>query len=116
MKEKKTLRLINADHFIETTTQAIADAEGSLTRDYRNGVLCALRLLEEEPEISAIPLGCLELELVKQIDQGSAHIGKRGKACSNIIDWYGTPNYQRCLETALQGGFIKQEVQNGNNA
>ena len=69
--------------------------------------------IKDIPEIDAIPVGCLELErrdcaFAVQCDMGSSWTMAREKACKNIIEWWKTPSYDKCLEVAGQRGFIKK--------
>ena len=102
------MRLINADALIEKC------GEWYLEEGTETGFIGTLKsLIDEQPTIDAVPIGCLELEkrdcsFADACDMGSSYGRERERACKNIIEWYKTPNYQRCLEVAEQRGFIKE--------
>lgn len=95
------MRLINADKLIAEFMNNTLDHES------------AIELIESVPTIDAIPLGVLELEkrdcsFADQCDMGSSYGKARERACKNIIEWWKTPSYQRCLQVALERGFVKK--------
>ena len=64
--------------------------------------------------IDAVPVGCLELEkrdasFADACDMGSAYSRERERACKNIIEWWESPSYERCLEVATQRGFVQKK-------
>ena len=74
----------------------------------------AIELIERVPTIDAIPIGCLELEkrdcsFANQCDMGGGYERERERACQNIIKWWNTPSYQKCLKVATQRGFVKKK-------
>ena len=82
------------------------------------GSLYAQNHIKELPVIDAVPLGCLELEKLDcgfsdQCDMGSSYSRERERACKNILEWYTTPSYQKCLEYAEKRGFIKKYSHEG---
>lgn len=95
------MRLINADKLIAEFMNNALDYDS------------AIELIESVPTIDAIPIGCLELErrdcsFAVQCDMGSSYERERERACKNIIEWWKTPSYQRCLQVALERGFVKK--------
>lgn len=93
------MRLIDADKLIAEFMN------NSLNYD------SSIELIESMPTIDAIPLGVLELEkrdcgFADQCDMGSSYGRERERACKNIIEWWKTPSYQRCLEVAVSRGFV----------
>ena len=96
------MRLINADELIATFMNNALDFDS------------AIELIESVPTIDAIPIGCLELEkrdcsFANQCDMGGRYEIQMGRACQEIIKWWKTPRYQKCLEVAEQRGFVKQK-------
>lgn len=93
------MRLIDADKLIAEFMNNTLDYES------------AIELIESVPTIDAMPIGCLELEkrdcgFADQCDMGSSYGRERERACRNIIEWWKTPSYQRCLEVAISRGFV----------
>lgn len=71
-------------------------------------------IVDEMPTIDAVPVGCLELEkrdasFADACDMGSAYSRERERACKNIIEWWESPSYERCLEVATQRGFVQKK-------
>ena len=96
------MRLIDADKLIAEFMN------NSLNYD------SSIELIESMPTIDAIPLGVLELEkrdcgFADQCDMGSSYGRERERACKNIIEWWKTPRYQRCLQVALERGFVDKK-------
>lgn len=70
--------------------------------------------IDNLPTIDAIPIGCLELEKADcsfsdQCDMGSSYTRERERACKNIIEWWKTPSYQKCLSVATERGFVSKK-------
>lgn len=94
----------------------LIDAD-KLIAEYMNNTLAydsSIELIESMPTIDAIPLGVLELEkrdcgFAAQCDMGSSYGRERERACKNIIEWWKTPSYQRCLQVALERGFVDKK-------
>ena len=90
---------------------------GELIEKFMNNALdfdSAIELIESTQTIDAIPIGCLELEkrdcgFSDQCDMGSSYTRERERSCKNIIEWWKSPSYQKCLEVATERGFVKQE-------
>ena len=102
--EEREMRLINADELIAKYRDS-----GISTR-----VDNFVELIEDTQTIDAIPIGCLELEkrdcgFADQCDMGSSYGRERERACKNIIDWWKTPSYQKCLDVATERGFVKKK-------
>lgn len=96
------MRLIDADKLIAEFMN------NSLNYD------SSIELIESMLTIDAIPLGVLELEkrdcgFADQCDMGSSYGRERERACKNIIEWWKTPSYQRCLQVALERGFVDKK-------
>lgn len=94
--------LINRQDAIDAFRKATADGD--------KGDFC-VSVIKELPEVEAIPIGCLELEKADCAfsictDMGSSYEYDRERACKNILEWYGSPRYQRCYEVAQKRGFI----------
>ena len=61
---------------------------------------------------NSIPAGCLELEKMDkemniQTDMGGRYDYARAESCNNILEWFRSPAYKRCLKVAHQRGFIR---------
>lgn len=100
------MRLINADDlFLDIQT----DEEMRLGEH----LLWVKERIDKAPTIDAVPIGCLELEkrdcgFADQCDMGSSFTRQRERACKDIIDWWKSPNYKRCLDVAEKRGFMSK--------
>lgn len=104
------MRLVNIDEVKEAIR---IDCENADAKEQK-AIAQALYKLDDVPTIDAIPIGCLELEkrdcsFADQCDMGSSYGRERERACKNIIDWWKTPSYQRCLDVATERGFVKEK-------
>lgn len=110
------MRLIDANKLIEylVLNMRWIDEDDMTVDDTeeKRGIIASL--VGGVPTIDAIPIGCLELEkrdcaFADQCDMGSSYGRERERACKNIIEWWKTPSYQRCLEVAITRGFVDKE-------
>lgn len=112
------MRLINADDLEELFREVIGGIakKPEMTRDLEHMVRASamvIEMIKDAQEIDAIPIGCLELEkrdcgFADQCDMGSSYHRERERSCKNIIEWWKSPSYERCLEVATQRKFVEK--------
>lgn len=102
------MRLIDADALFDKMQNTLDMQELYLPIHLKELVI------DEMPTIDAVPVGCLELEkrdcsFADACDMGSRYARERERACENIIDWYKSPIYDRCLKAATERGFVQKQ-------